>query len=94
MSENRVTIRGLKELIVKRLNLEGVDPGAIGDDEPLFGDGFGLDSVDALELVVALEQDYGLRIQSHEIEPEAFSTVARLFRFIQSRGSKNEGSAA
>jgi acyl carrier protein len=81
----------LKEIIVESLHLEGLEPGRIGDDEPLFGDGLGLDSVDALELVVALEREYGIKIRSDEIDPSAFSTVANLTRFIAGRMPLAEG---
>jgi acyl carrier protein len=52
---------------------------------PLFGDGLGLDSVDALELVVALEKEFGLRIQSHEVGREAFGSVATLAGYVDAR---------
>ena len=52
----------IKDLIVSRLKLEGVSPSEIGDDSPLFGEGLGLDSIDALELVLAVEQTFGVRI--------------------------------
>ena len=54
----------LKKLIVATLNLDGLTPDRIADDEPLFGAGLGLDSVDALELVVALEKEFGISIAS------------------------------
>ena len=75
----------LKEIIVESLNLEGTNPDSIGDQEPLFGDGLGLDSVDALELVVALEKEYGIKIRSDEIDPQAFATVDSLSRFVAER---------
>ena len=53
----------LKKMIVTSLNLDGITPERIADDEPLFGDGLGLDSVDALELVVALEKEFGISIR-------------------------------
>ena len=77
----------LKRLIVSSLNLEGMDPDTIEDDAPLFGDGLGLDSVDALELVVALEKEFGIKIQAQEIGREAFASVAALARFIETRYS-------
>ena len=75
----------IKELIVESLNLEGMEPAAIGDEQPLFGegDGLGLDSVDALEMLVALEQEFGVRIEGQEIDPEAFATVARLAAMVE-----------
>jgi acyl carrier protein len=81
----------LKEIIVEALHLEGLDPSRIGDEEPLFGDGLGLDSVDALELVVALEREYGIKIRSDEIDPSAFANVANLARFVAGRRPMAEG---
>jgi acyl carrier protein len=72
----------LKHLIVTKLNLEGLTPAEIADDAPLFGEGLGLDSVDALELVVALEKQFGLKIQSHEVDKSVFSSVATLAEFV------------
>jgi acyl carrier protein len=75
----------LKRLIVESLNLEGLTPERIGDDEPLFGQGLGLDSVDALELVVALEKEYGISVQSHEMDRTVFATVRTLADFVEKR---------
>jgi len=72
----------LKRLIVESLHLEGLTPDSIADDSPLFGAGLGLDSVDALELVVALEKEYGMRIQSHEVDKSVFASVAHLSAFV------------
>ena len=75
----------IKEVIIESLNLEGMTPESIGDDAPLFGDeGLGLDSVDALELVVALEKAYGIRIDSEEIGQDAFASVTHLEAFVES----------
>ena len=52
----------LKEKIIEQLNLEDVSIEEIGDDDPLFGDGLGLDSIDALELIVMLDKDYGIKL--------------------------------
>ena len=80
---DQATIRGnLKRLIVESLNLEGLTPDSIADDTPLFGQGLGLDSVDALELVVALEQEYGISIESHEVDKTVFTSVASLGEFV------------
>lgn len=75
----------IKRLIVDSLHLEGVRPESIDDDAPLFGEGLGLDSVDALELVVALEREFSIRIKSNEIGREAFASVASLAGFIETR---------
>ena len=75
----------LKRLIVESLCLEGLAPETIADDAVLFGDGLGLDSVDALELVVAIEKAYGIRIQSHEVDKKVFASVAHLAEFVTLR---------
>lgn len=84
MSEEAVRTR-MKEIIIQSLNLEGMTPSQIGDDEPLFGEGLGLDSVDALELVVALEKEYGITIESHEVGREVFASVSSLSAFVAKR---------
>jgi acyl carrier protein len=85
------TTERLKQILVASLHLEGVSPDSIGDSERLFGEGLGLDSVDALELVVALEKEYGIKIRSDEVTPEVFSTVASLARFVEARlGERDE----
>ncbi len=83
MTDDRTTPTRLKELIIGALNLEGMSPDDIGDDEPLFGDGLGLDSVDALELVVALEKEYGVTIEGQEATRDAFTSVATLARLVE-----------
>ncbi len=80
-SEESTTER-IKRVIISSLNLEGMTPQEIDDDAPLFGEGLGLDSVDALELVVALEKEYGVRIDSEEIGQEAFASVTALAEFV------------
>ena len=68
----------IKETIIDALGLEGMTLDSIEDDAPLFGDGLGLDSVDALELMVVLEKDYDVKIDDEEIDPEVFASVASL----------------
>jgi len=96
MSESPAIRSRIKQVIVDALHLEGLVPQEIGDDAPLFGEGLGLDSVDALELVVALEKEFGVRIQSHEVGKEAFASVSALAAFIHGRlaapGYRNAGS--
>jgi acyl carrier protein len=81
----------MKLFIIRSLGLEGVDAGMIGDDDPLFGGELGLDSVDALELVVALEKEFGIKIKSHEVEPEVFASAASLSHYVQQRLAAGEG---
>jgi acyl carrier protein len=85
MSETPAIRSRIKHLLVSALHLEGLAPSDIADDAPLFGEGLGLDSVDALELVVALEKEFAIRIQSHEVGKEAFVSVSTLATFIEGR---------
>ena len=80
----------LKRLIVSTLQLEDLDPASIDSNEQLFGEGLGLDSIDGLELGIALRKTYGLVIESANDELRAhFATVAALARFV----SANRGNA-
>ncbi len=85
MSDVLATPSRIKQLIVTSLNLDGMRPEMIEDDAPLFGEGLGLDSVDALELVVALEKEFGIKIKSQEIGREVFSSVTSLSQYIEGR---------
>ena len=77
-------IARLKSLIVETLRLDDIRPEDIPDDEPLFGSSrFGLDSVDALELVVRLEREFGIKISSSETSRKALSSVAGLAAYIR-----------
>ena len=72
----------LKTKIIAGLNLESVSPADIREQEPLFGTGLGLDSIDALELVAILEQDYGIVIQERQVADKAFASVQALAAFV------------
>lgn len=78
--------RRVKELIINRLQLEGLHPEDIDDAAPLFGDGLGLDSIDALELVIGIEKEFGVRIQDEEVGTKAFASVNALVDFLRSKG--------
>jgi acyl carrier protein len=79
------TAQRIKHLLIEKLNIEGLTPDSIDDAMPLFGEGPGLDSVDALELVVAIEKEFNIRIQSHEIGQEVFASVATLADYVDGR---------
>ena len=73
----------LKELIVRTANLEDVKPEDIVDDQPLFVEGLGLDSIDALELGVALQKRYGVKIDAENEQTKTyFSSVKNLAKFV------------
>jgi len=80
----QVTVGQLKAMIVERLNLKGVTADSLGDDDPLFGGGLGLDSVDALELVLAIESEYGIEIQDAEGK-EVFASARVVCEFVNAR---------
>ena len=72
----------VKEMIIERLKLEGMTPDQIGDQAPLFGEGLGLDSIDALELVLGIEQTFGVKIEDEAAGMKAFKSVQALTDFI------------
>lgn len=72
----------LKAQIIEQLNLQEVKPEDIGDDAPLFKDGLGLDSIDALELIVLLQQHYGIRVANPDDGPRIFQSVRTIAQFI------------
>jgi len=73
----------LKKLIINALKLEDITPQDIEDDAPLFGEGLGLDSIDALELVVSLEKTYGVFIPDSEVGKKVFRSVNALAEFVK-----------
>lgn len=73
----------LKIQIIKQLNLEDLNPEDIQDDEPLFGEVLGLDSIDALEFIVLLEQHYELKISDPSEGKEVFQSVNTLAAYIE-----------
>jgi acyl carrier protein len=75
----------IKAKIIESLKLQDITPDQIGDDDPLFGEGLGLDSIDALELVVMLEKHYGIVIKDIEEGRPAFRSARALADFINSR---------
>ncbi|MFN3405236.1 MAG: phosphopantetheine-binding protein [Cytophagaceae bacterium] len=75
-------INQLKGQIIKSLKLEDVKPEDIDPSAPLFGEGLGLDSIDALELIVLLEKEYGLRVESPTAARKIFSSVKSMAEYI------------
>jgi acyl carrier protein len=75
--------KDFKEVLIKYLNLEDITPDEIDDSEPLFGEeGLGLDSVDSIELVLAIEKEYGVKITDSKIYETVFSSVQSLLNYI------------
>jgi acyl carrier protein len=80
-----VSTNELKTKIIESLRLQDVTPEQIDDEAPLFGTGLGLDSIDALELVVMLEKNYSIVIKDIEEGRPAFRSVRTLAEFIEAR---------
>ena len=83
MAEQTKAQRALAELQVEALNLEDVVATDIEPEQPLFGDGLGLDSIDALEIALAVSQQYGVQMQAEDDHVrDAFATLSSLAEFI------------
>lgn len=72
----------LKEQIIKQLNLENVSVDDISNDMSLFGDGLGLDSIDALELIVLMENNYNIKLLNPEEGKEVFQSINSMAAYI------------
>ncbi|MFH1993092.1 MAG: phosphopantetheine-binding protein [Pseudomonadota bacterium] len=73
----------LKKMIIETLKLEDITVADIENDEPLFREGLGLDSIDALELVVAIEKLFRIIIEDEDVGKKAFASVRALAAFVQ-----------
>lgn len=76
-------IEELKVKLIEQLNLEDIHPDEMEADQPLFGDGLGLDSIDALELIVLLERDYGIKISDPNQGKKVFYTLTTMAEYIK-----------
>src|SRR6476619_529065 len=77
--------RKLKELLIERLKFEDMTPDDIGDDDPLFAGGLGLDSIDALEIVVMLESEFGIRVKNETSARDNFRTISTLATYVEQK---------
>ena len=88
VTENGQLVEELKSKIIQRLNLLEIDPKDIHADDALFNDGLGLDSIDALELVVIFEKDYGITVNDIELLTPHFETLSTLAQFVEENRTK------
>jgi acyl carrier protein len=72
----------LKKEVIEQLNLEDITPENINPDSPLFGEGLGLDSIDALELIVLLEKNYGIKIEDPKDGKKIFHSIRTMAEYI------------
>lgn len=75
----------LKEMIIKELNLIDIEPDDIGDDDPLFGDKFGLDSIDSVELIFQVKKYFGVEIRNMKEGRPALQNIQSLTQFIEKK---------
>ena len=78
----------LKQQIIEVLSLEEINPEDIVDSEPLFGEGLGLDSIDALELIVLMEKNYGIRLNNPAEGKAIFTSVNSMAEYIAKHRTK------
>lgn len=81
-------VEELKKEIIDVLNLEGMTPSDIDENAPLFGEGLGLDSIDALELIVLLEKNYGIKLANANEGKEIFKSVQVMAEYINAHRTK------
>ena len=81
-------ITELKEKIIEALNLEEMTPNDIDTDDALFGEGLGLDSIDALELIVLLEKDYGIKLANPAEGKAIFKSVGTMADYVSKNRKK------
>ncbi len=82
-------IEKVKQLIIQRLKLADMTPEMIENDAPLFGEGLGLDSIDALELVLGLEKEFGVVIPDAEVGKKVFQSARTMAQYVL----ENQGTA-
>ena len=78
----------LKTQIIEQLNLQDKKPEDIGDDDALFKDGLGLDSIDALELIVLLQQNYKIKLANPDDGPKVFRSIRTMAEYITQHQGK------
>lgn len=78
----------LKQQIIEVLNFEDMTPADIETDAPLFGEGLGLDSIDALELIVLMDKGYGIKLADPKAGKEVFKSVRVMAEYIQANRTK------
>jgi acyl carrier protein len=78
----------LKNKIITTLNLEDIAVADIADNDPLFGDGLGLDSIDALELIVILDKDYGIKLVDPKEGKSIFQSIETMAAYISANRTK------
>jgi len=85
--------RKLKEMLIERLKFEDMTPEDIDDDAPLFAGGLGLDSIDALEIVVMLESEFGIKVKNESAARDYFVSISTLAAYVEAKLAQEPTSA-
>ena len=93
MAEGSTVKSRLKDIIISELNLEGKTPADIDDGAPLFGEGLGLDSLDALQLAMAIEEQFGVRVPEGDEARAIFASVDAIAGYIEAALNNTAASA-
>jgi len=83
-----ITTEALKQLLIEGLSLEDIDPSEIADDDQLFNEGLGLDSVDAIELIVILDNEFGIKFKDMNEAKKVFTTIQVLTDYLNKNAKK------
>ncbi len=86
--DNSTLVKDLKEELINVLNLEDLTPEDIDAEAPLFGEGLGLDSIDALELIVLMERNYGIKLKNAAEGKEIFKSIQVMADYIAKNRTK------
>ncbi len=95
MQDTTSIAQRVRQAIVQALQLD-IEPDAIADDEPLFGEGLGADSIATLEIVVALEEEFGFKVDDEDLRVELFDSVRTMTQYVKEKledGQPSEGSS-
>ena len=94
MDDHQTMVLETKQFLIEALRIPDMGPEDFGDDEPLFGDGLGLDSIDALTLVVAIDKKYGIRVPDAAVSRKHFESVETLATYLESAIEEDRGEPA
>lgn len=83
-----INTEDIKNKLIAGLNLEDITPADIDDDAPLFNEGLGLDSVDAIELIVVVDNEYGIKFENMDELKDIFATPQTLTNYINQHSKK------
>ena len=92
MPDSTDIVRRMKEVIVRALKLQ-VEPEEIPDDAVIFGGGIGADSISALEVIFAMEEEFGIEMDDEDLRPELLSSIDALTDYVRQRKAENAESA-